>query len=70
MYGLAKIQRDSKYPIAYAPEYSRNFPVRHDRKCVCCSQATFLLTKQRSLLKAITRNTCIAEPREAREGEA
>ena len=24
VYGLAKIQRDSKYPIACAPEYSRN----------------------------------------------
>ena len=24
MYGLAKIQRGSKYPIARAPEYSRN----------------------------------------------
>ena len=25
VYGLAKIQRDSKYPIACVPEYSRNF---------------------------------------------
>ena len=24
VYGLAKIQRDLKYPIACAPEYSRN----------------------------------------------
>ena len=24
VYGLAKIQRGSKYPIACAPEYSRN----------------------------------------------
>ena len=24
MYGLAKIQRGSKYPIVCAPEYSRN----------------------------------------------
>ena len=24
VYGLAKIQRDSKYPIACAPDYSRN----------------------------------------------
>ena len=25
VYGLAKIQRDLKYPIACVPEYSRNF---------------------------------------------
>ena len=30
VYGLAKIQRDSKYPIAYVPEYSRDFlPAQH-----------------------------------------
>ena len=44
VYGLAKIQRDSKNPIACVPEYSRN---------LIFTSAAFLLTKQRSLLKAI-----------------
>ena len=43
VYGLAKIQRDSKYPITCAPEYCYKLVI----------SAAFLLTKQRSLLKAI-----------------